>query len=69
MCHTASRSSFRDWAAEKSGAGWEAIELSLAHRIGTTTTQAYFRTALLEARRPLMEAWGQYAFPDRTPPF
>ena len=61
------RSSFRDWAAEVSGATWEAIELSLAHQIGTTTSQAYFRTALLEQRRPLMQAWGDFIIPDRSP--
>ena len=61
------RSSFRDWAAEVSGASWEAIELSLAHQIGTTTSQAYFRTALLEQRRPLMQAWGDFIFPTRSP--
>ena len=63
------RSSFRDWAAETSGAGWETIELSLAHQIGTTTTQAYFRSTLLEQRRPLMDAWGDYVLPDSKAPF
>ena len=61
------RSSFRDWAAEVSGAKLGTIELSLAHQIGTTTSQAYFRTALLEQRRPLMEAWGDFILPDRSP--
>ena len=57
------RSSFRDWAAEKSGASWAAIELSLAHAVGTTVEQAYFRTALLDERRPLMEAWADFCDP------
>ena len=54
------RSSFRDWAAEKSGASREAIELSLAHAVGTTTEVAYFRSDMLEARRPLMDAWADF---------
>ena len=60
------RSSFRDWAAEKSGASWAAIELSLAHRVGTTVEAAYFRTALLDERRGLMQAWADAI--DPTPP-
>ena len=63
------RSSFRDWAAELSGASWEAIELSLAHQIGTSTSQAYFRSGLVEMRRPLMEAWGDFALPGEKAPF
>ena len=40
------RSSFRDWAQEQSGASWAAVELSLAHKAGTTVEQAYFRSDL-----------------------
>ena len=57
------RSSFRDWAAEKSGASWAAIELSLAHAVGTTVEAAYFRTALLNERGPLMQAWADFCDP------
>ena len=60
------RSSFRDWAAELSGASWECIELSLAHKVGTSVEAAYFRTDLMDERRPLMEAWADYT--DPTPP-
>ena len=58
------RSSFRDWAAEVSGASWETIELSLAHAVGSTVAQAYFRTDLVDQRRPLMEQWGDFILPD-----
>ena len=61
------RSSFRDWAAEKSGASREAIELSLAHAVGTTTEVAYFRSDMLDARRPLMDAWADYVDPVDSP--
>ena len=57
------RSSFRDWAAECSGASWEAIELSLAHKVGTPVERAYFRSDLLEQRRPLMQAWADFIDP------
>ena len=57
------RSSFRDWAAECSGASWQAIELSLAHKVGTPVERAYFRSDILEQRRPLMQAWADYLDP------
>ena len=41
------RSTWRDWAAEQSGASWETIELSLAHAVGTSVSAAYFRSDLL----------------------
>ena len=63
------RSSFRDWAAEKSGASREAIELSLAHTVGGAVETAYFRSDLLEQRRPLMEKWADFVDPDGAAPF
>ena len=57
------RSSFRDWAAECYGGRWESIELSLAHAVGTSVSQAYFRTDLLDERRGMMQAWGDYLLP------
>ena len=58
------RSSFRDWAAEQSRASHSAIELSLAHKVGSTVEQAYFRSDLLEQRRELMQAWADYCAPS-----
>ena len=57
------RSTWRDWAAEQSGASWETIELSLAHAVGSTVSAAYFRTDLLEQRAPMMQAWADYIDP------
>ena len=54
------RSSFRNWAAEKSGASWAVCEASLAHSIGSSTEQAYMRSDLLASRRELMQAWADY---------
>ena len=61
------RSSFRDYAAESGAYTWEAIELSLAHAIGTSVQAAYFRTNLLDQRRPLMQAWSDYVSPSAAP--
>ena len=57
------RSSFRDWAQENSGASWAGIELSLAHAVGTSVEQAYFRSDLLEERTDLMQGWANYLEP------
>ena len=57
------RSSFRDWAREEYGGTWEAIELSLAHAVGTSVSQAYFRTDLMGERAPMMQAWSDFLDP------
>ena len=57
------RSSFRDWARESYGGTWEAIELSLAHAVGSSVVAAYFRTDLLDERRSMMQAWANYLLP------
>ena len=53
------RSSFRDWAAE-SGVSRELAEACLAHVVKNTVEAAYRRSDLLEQRRNVMDAWGQY---------
>ena len=54
------RSTFRDWASENTSASHAAMELSLAHRVGSAVEQAYARSDLLEQRRELMDAWGEF---------
>ena len=54
------RSSFRDWAAEQSGAPWAVCEAALAHSVGSSVETAYHRSDHLESRRALMEAWANY---------
>ena len=52
------RSTFRDWCGEQ-GIDRTLAELSLAHRLGDATEQAYSRADLLERRRvEVMEPWG-----------
>ena len=60
------RSSFRDWAAECTSASHAAMELSLAHTVGSAVEQSYARSDLLEQRRELMEAWGDYVSPSNS---
>ena len=54
------RSSFRDWAAEKSDVPREIAEHALAHIEGSAAELAYRRTDYFERRRGLMEAWAEY---------
>jgi integrase len=54
------RSSFSDWAHERTAHSNHAIELSLAHSIGAATEKAYRRGDMLEKRRQLMEQWAKY---------
>lgn len=55
------RSSFRDWAGECSDAPHAAMELSLAHAVGSAVERAYARSDLLAKRRVLMEQWATFA--------
>jgi integrase len=54
------RSSFRDWAAERTSFPHEVVEAALAHAIEDRTEAAYRRTDLLHKRRRLMEAWATF---------
>lgn len=57
------RSSFRDWAGEKTEFPRELAEAALAHVVGDAAEKAYRRGDALERRRPLMEAWATYCIP------
>ena len=54
------RSSFSDGAAESSQFPREVVEASLAHAIENRVEAAYRRGDLLEKRRRLMIAWGDF---------
>ena len=54
------RSSFRDWAGERSNHPREVIETALAHVIADKTEAAYRRGDALEKRRRLMADWCNY---------
>ncbi|QJR00504.1 integrase arm-type DNA-binding domain-containing protein [Halomonas sp. PGE1] len=54
------RSSFRDFAGERTSYPVHVIEMALAHSVGDATQAAYARGDLLEKRRQLMDAWGKF---------
>jgi integrase len=54
------RSAFADWAADNTAFPPEVREQCLAHSIPNKVEAAYRRGALLEKRRRLMAAWGDY---------
>ncbi len=55
------RSSFRDWAAERTAYPREMAELALAHRVGDEVERAYLRSDLFAKRRRLAEDWARFA--------
>lgn len=62
------RSSFRDWAAERTAFPAEVAEMALAHVVGDKVEAAYRRGDLFEKRREVMDAWGWYcAAPPAAP--
>ncbi len=54
------RSTFRDWAAERSEAPREVAEAALAHTLADKVEAAYRRSDLFEKRRALMDEWAQF---------
>jgi integrase len=54
------RSSFSDWAHERSAHSNHVIELSLAHVVGSGVERAYRRGDLFEKRRQLMAGWDRF---------
>ena len=59
------RSSFSDWAHERSAFSNHEIEPSFAHTVGTDQEKAYRRGDMLDKSRKLMDAWARYCM---TPP-
>jgi integrase len=61
------RSSFRDWAGDRTNHPHEVVEFALAHAIPDKVQAAYRRYSALPKRRALMEAWAQFcASPTAT---
>lgn len=54
------RSSFTDWAAEKTKVPKEVVDKALAHKLIDRVEAAYRRTDFFERRRRLMESWAKY---------
>ena len=54
------RSSFRDWASERTDHPRAVVEAALAHTVRDQTEAAYARSDLFERRRHLMDDWAEY---------
>lgn len=54
------RSSFRDWAAERTSYPSEMAEMALAHTISSKVEAAYRRGDLFQKRRAMMEDWARF---------
>jgi integrase len=54
------RSTFSDWAAERTTFPREVVEMALAHAIENRVEAAYRRGDLFEKRRQLMQEWGRF---------
>lgn len=59
------RSTFRDWASERTNYPREVAEMALAHVIESKTEAAYRRGDLFEKRRKMMDDWASFC--ARTP--
>src|SRR5262249_19752800 len=54
------RSTFRDWAAERTNFPSEVVQMALAHAVSDKVEAAYRRGDLFEKRRRLMADWATY---------
>ena len=54
------RSTFRDWAAERTNCPVEVAEMALGHTVGNKVEAAYRRGDLLDKRRRVMNDWCDY---------
>ena len=54
------RSTFRDWASERTNVPREIAEMCLAHAVGNTVERAYARSDLFDKRRDLMDQWARF---------
>lgn len=54
------RSTFRDWAAERTSYPGELAEMALAHAVSNKVEAAYRRGDLFDKRRRLMDEWAKF---------
>lgn len=55
------RTTFRTWMQD-AGTEWEVAETILSHKVGNAVSQAYAREDYLERRKPVMQAYADFAF-------
>jgi len=54
------RSTFRDWAADRTEYPRDMAEIALAHVVGSEVERAYRRGDMLDKRRAMMAAWQRF---------
>lgn len=54
------RSAFRTWVAERTNFDGDMAEVALFHKVGNKVTHAYNRADMVEKRRQMMAAWGDF---------
>ena len=59
------RSTFRDWATERTNHPREVVEAALVHMVHNKVQTAYARSDLFERRRRLMDEWAAYVEGER----
>ena len=60
------RSTFRDWAAERTNYPNFVVEMALAHVVGDKVEAAYRRGDLLTKRKQLMDQWAKYCMTPKA---
>lgn len=60
------RSTFKDWASERTAYPSEMAEVALAHHVGSAVERAYRRGDMLEKRRRMMEDWATWCATARA---
>jgi len=60
------RSTFRDWAGDKTNHDRETIEHALAHKLKDAIEAAYRRSTAIEKRRVLMQQWADFCTNETT---
>ena len=58
------RTSLRVWANTQKDLPFEAREMALAHKVGTSVTQSYNRDDFFDDRADLMSRWGSFVMSD-----
>jgi len=54
------RSTFKDWATERTEYPYEMSEIALGHAVGSEVERAYRRGDMVERRRAMMAAWERF---------
>lgn len=60
------RSTFSDWAAERTAHPREVVEMALAHTVENKVEAAYRRGDLFDKRRKIMDAWASFCNAPRV---